>query len=224
MKVDLPDHIASETADIGGVGQRVYRGIMSDLEQGRMVPGQRLVETELAERFLVGRNAVREAMQRLSARGVVDLSPYRSPAIRRLDRAETLEVLEVASALTMLVLRAAARRFDTMEHGAALRGASAALEQAVAQDEPGQFSRARRGLYRILLQIGGNRELMRLFPAIGMHIIYAQYQSPALRGIRLADYRAMIAAVEAGDPKAAERAAQDHVAHVAAVVAQTVDR
>ena len=74
-----------------GSVQRVYRGLLADLDHGRMVPGQRLVETDLAERFGVGRNAVREAMQRLAARGVVDLSRHRSPAIRRLDGEETME-------------------------------------------------------------------------------------------------------------------------------------
>src|SRR3546814_8908277 len=83
-----------------GSARPVFLGILRDLETGRMVPGQRLVETELASRHGVGRNAVREAMQHLAARGVVDLSPNRSPAIRKLDLAESMEVLDVASAMT----------------------------------------------------------------------------------------------------------------------------
>src|SRR3546814_3335354 len=59
-------------AGSAGATQRVYLGILQDLEKHRMVPGQRLVETELALHFGVGRNAVREAMQRLAVRGVVD--------------------------------------------------------------------------------------------------------------------------------------------------------
>lgn len=208
-----------DPTDAAGAVQKVYRGILADLEQGRMAPGQRLVETDLADRFAVGRNAVREAMQRLAARGVVDLARNRSPAIRRLDPAETLEVLEVARALTVLVLETAARRFARDRHGARLIAARDLLERAGAEDEPGQFSRARRAFYRALLEIGANRELQRLFPAVGMHIIYAQYQTPALRGIRLADYLTMMAAVEAGDPAAAARAAAAHVAHVAAIIA-----
>ncbi|HEY6870858.1 MAG TPA: GntR family transcriptional regulator [Novosphingobium sp.] len=210
---------SSDPPDASGAVQKVYRGILADLEQGRMVPGQRLVETDLADRFAVGRNAVREAMQRLAARGVVDLARNRSPAIRRLDPAETLEVLEVAKALTVLVLETAARRFARNRHGARLADVRALLERAGSEDEPGQFSRARRAFYRVMLEIGGNRELQRLFPAVGMHIIYAQYQTPALRGIRLADYLAMTAAVEAGEPAAAARAAAEHVAHVAAIIA-----
>src|SRR3546814_4678101 len=89
-------------AGSAGATQRVYLGILQDLEKHRMVPGQRLVETELALHFGVGRNAVREAMQRLAVRGVVDLRPNQSASIRKLDINETIEILEVAAEMTSL--------------------------------------------------------------------------------------------------------------------------
>jgi len=198
--------------------QRVYRGIMRDLEEGRLVPGQILSETGLAGQYGVGRNAVREAVQHLAARGVVDLSRNRSPTIRRLDHAETLEILDVAGALTALAAQAAARRYDPVNHAALVTATLDALVQADADDEPGAFSRARRHFYRVLLRIGGNRELQRLFPAISMHIIYAQYQSPRLRGIRLADYRAIMDAVVVGDLAAAAAAGRNHTDHVRSAI------
>lgn len=213
-------------ADTSGTGtvERVYRGILGDLEEGRMVPGQRLVETDIAARYASGRNAVREAVQRLAARGVVDLSPNRSPAIRRLDLDETMEVLDVAKAMTVLALRTAALRFDAARHGELLSQTMDALAEADRVDEPGAFSRARRHFYRVLLEIGGNRELQRLYPAIGMHIIYAQYQTRQLRGIRMTDYQAIAQAVAQGDPAAAERAGCDHVEQVREVIRATADR
>ena len=200
--------------------QRVYRGIMRDLEEGRMVPGQILAETSLASRFGVGRNAVREAMQHLAARGVVDLTSHRSPTIRLLGKTETFEILDVASAITALAAESAARRYVASEHAALLAQTVDALIQADAADEPGMFSRARRQFYRVLLGIGGNRELQRLFPAISMHIIYAQYQSRKLRGIRLADYRDILDGVALNDPLAAGRAGRRHVDHVRQVIDQ----
>jgi DNA-binding GntR family transcriptional regulator len=191
---------------------------MDDLEQGRMVPGQRLAETDLAARFGVGRNAVREAMQQLAARGIIDLSRNRSPAIRQLDQDETMEVLDVASVLSRLVASSAAARFDAEAHAPLLAVTMEMLAEADRIDEPGMFSRARRHFYRTLLLIGGNRELQRLFPAVGMHIIYAQYQTRQLRGIRLADYRGIIDAVAARDVQAAEQASHDHVERVRRIV------
>ena len=70
----------------------------------------------------------------------------------------------------------------------------------------------------VLLGIGSNRELQRLFPAISMHIIYAQYQSRRLRGIRLADYCAIMEAVMRKDGTAAHAAAHAHVENVRAAI------
>lgn len=217
MTITPPDNLIWHGAEPSGSARKVYLGILSDLERGRMVPGQRLVETDLAHRFEVGRNAVREAIQHLAGRGVVDLSPNRSPAIRRLDPAESFEVLDVAEAMTRLVARAAALRFGP-EHAEPLAEAMDELAAAAATGEPAQFSWARRGFYRILLLVGGNRELQRLFPAIGTHIIHAQHPSPRMQGIRLADYQAMARAIIARDAESAEAAAAAHVDNVRAIV------
>lgn len=205
------------TAD--GASQRVYLGIMADLEDGSMVPGQRLVETELAGRFGVGRNAVREAMQRLAGRGVVDLSRHRSAAIRKLGFDETMGVLDVARMMTGLLAHTAARHFDANAHEAAIRATLDDLKAGQSERDAGAFSKARRRFYRNLLHIGGNAELERLFPAIGMHIIYSQFRSARLQDIRIADYGAMADAVMAGDGEAAEAAAYRHVDHVRDLIA-----
>jgi DNA-binding GntR family transcriptional regulator len=223
MTMTLTDGLSPATDWLGpapaGSARRVYLGILGDLEAGRMIPGQRLIETDLAQRFEVGRNAVREAMQHLTARGVVDLSPNRSPAIRRLDLTETAEVLDVAEAMTRLVARTAAAR-GGLDQAEALKAVMDELEEAAASGETSQFNSARRGFYRVLLLMGGNRELQRLFPAVGTHIIHAQYPSPRMQGIRLSDYQAMACAIMAGDAEAAEAAAAAHVDNVRTIVSE----
>lgn len=218
---ELPEPEHWSGPEPSGATRRVYLGIMEDLEQRRMVPGQRLVETELATRFGVGRNAVREAMQHLAVRGVVDLTRHRSAAIRKLDRTETLEVLEVAEAMTCLAVRAAAKNYDAEIHDDLFSRAMADLSAAASADEPGLFSSARRRFYRALLAIGGNRELQRLFPAIGMHIIYSQYQSPRVQAIRVTDYHSIHAAIVAGNADAAEKDGRAHVEHIRQVILET---
>lgn len=188
-----------------------------------MVPGQRLVETELAGRFHVGRNAVREAIQRLAVRGVIDLTPNRSPSIRRFTLAEALDVLAISRLMTEFAAGLAAKNYVHERHGEALDHAMKQLERADCDNEPGMFSRARRGFYRTILSIGGNRELQRLFPAIGMHIIYAQYQSRRLRDVRMNDYRALAACIVANDSDGARQCGSDHVLRVQEVIVAMVN-
>jgi DNA-binding GntR family transcriptional regulator len=197
---------------------RVSFGIMQALEQQRMVPGQRLIETDLVCQFGVGRNAVREAIQHLAARGIVHLSRNRSPAIRMLSLEEAMEVLEVAEALTGLLARGAARKFDHIVHRRKLNAVLGELANCEMTRDRDSFNRTRRHFYRALLDICGNRELDHLFAAIHMQIVYAQFQSPSLQAIRFADYRTICEAVIAGDVKTAEAAGARHVRRVRKVV------
>jgi DNA-binding GntR family transcriptional regulator len=194
----------------GGASQSVYSGILKALEAGAVVPGQRLTESELAAQFGVGRNAVREAMQRLSARGIVNLHRNRSASIRQIDSDEADEIFDVAGAVTELLFRLAATHFDAARHGEELQAALDGLKTAYAERRELAFRRARRGLYRVALKIAGNRELTRIFPAVGMHILNAKYQSRSLQAIRFRYYQKVAAAIAAGDAKRAGKLAVKH--------------
>jgi DNA-binding GntR family transcriptional regulator len=190
--------------------RRVSRGIMQALEQGRLAPGQRLVETSLAAEYRVGRNAVREAVQWLAAHGIIDVTRHRSAALRRLDQAETLDVLEVAEAIIGLLLKAAARNFFAPAHEKRLLGVLAEIEQA----DDHAFARARRHFYAALLEVSGNGELHRLFPAIGLHIIFAQYRAALAKPHGLDLFRAMAAAVANNDAEHAYTLGRAHIAQL----------
>ncbi|WP_240198229.1 GntR family transcriptional regulator [Novosphingobium sp. P6W] len=211
-------------SEIGATASdKVYLGIMRDLEDRRMVPGQRLIETDLASKYGVGRNAVREAMQRLATRGIADLKPFHSPAIRFLDDAEVLEVLDVAEYMTALTARSAALGFDSQTHERILADAVGQLAECTAGSLPVYFGRARRRFYRALLQIGGNRELQRIFPAVGMHLVFSQFHSPQLQTVRLTDYKRISDAVVCRDGDAAEAAGREHTRAVRKIVCQLME-
>ncbi len=196
---------------------------MQAMEVQHLVPGQRLVETDLAARYGVGRNAVREAVQWLAAHGVIDLTRHRSAAIRRLDPLEVMDVLDVAEAMIGLIAETAATRYGAAEHRSLLEGALAEVERGAAGGAPGAFSRGRRHFYRALIEIGGNSELKRLFPAFGIHVLHAQYRSPGLERLRLREFQAMAAAVSSNDPDRAGAIARDHVGQIRAVILDTLE-
>lgn len=196
----------------------VFQGILRELEEQRLVPGQRLVEVDLAEHFGVGRNSVREALQRLAAEGVIELSRHKGAAIRSLSLQDTLDVLEVAQRMLGLVAGTAVRGAKDPAARAALQDTLQQLSVADRARDAGAFRQARRRFYRLLLDMGGNRELMRLFPTILMPVVHAQHRVAGLQKIRLADYRAMGRAVLRGDAQEAERAASAHVDHVRAEI------
>jgi DNA-binding GntR family transcriptional regulator len=192
--------------------------ILNALERHQIVPGQRLVETELAIQLGVGRNAVREAIQRLAAKGIVDLSRNRSPSIRKLDMTETMEVLEVAEEMFGLLARIAARNLECSSKAPRLSRVLHGFSGSERGHDPVGFSAKRREFYRCLLEIGANRELHRHFATLQMPTIYLQFESRELYQVRIADYCVIGQAVLAGDTRKAEMHARRHVRRVRRII------
>lgn len=218
MNLPLP---SPETADVSSPPRKaksacdvVFQGILRELEAHALVPGQRLVEVDLAAHFGVGRNSVREALQRLAAEGVIELSRHKGAAIRSLSQQETLDVLDVAERMLGLLARTAVRGLEQASARTSLQDTLEQLAQADQAQDGAAFARARRRFYRVLLDMGGNQELKRLFPTILMPVVHAQHRLPSLQKMRLADYRRIAEAVLDGDPDQAEIAASQHVDNV----------
>ncbi|WP_312130427.1 GntR family transcriptional regulator [Diaphorobacter nitroreducens] len=216
----LPDPPDTGADTPQSAADAVFHGIVQGLAQQRFVPGQRLVEVDLAAQFGVSRNSVREALQRLAAQGLVDLFRNKGAAIRTLSPQETLEVLDVAERMTGLLARSAARGIAHGAPTAPIQAALAQLHEADHSQDADAFASARRGMYRALLAASGSRELRRLLPSIHMPIVYAQHRPATLQQVRMRDYQAMCDAVLAGDAAAADAAGMQHVRNVREAIAR----
>lgn len=212
MPATAPPEPVAETPE--SAADAVFHGIVQGLAQQRFVPGQRLVEVDLATQFGVSRASVREALQRLAAQGLIELHRNKGAAIRTLSAQETLEVLDVAERMTGLLARSAARAIAAGAPHAPIQDALARLREADHSQDPDAFASARRGLYRTLLATSGSRELRRLLPSIHMPIVYAQHRPATLQQVRMHDYQAMCQAILAGDEQAADAAGMQHVRNV----------
>ncbi|CAN5729197.1 hypothetical protein BH09PSE5_BH09PSE5_08270 [soil metagenome] len=207
-----------QSQELVSASDNVFFGIVRGLEAHSFVPAQRLVEGDLATRFNVGRNSVREALQRLNAEGIIEIQRHRGAVIRSLSMRETLDVLDIAELMNGLLARTAALRIKGSGRASALRAVMKELKAADKADDSIAFGAARRHYYRVLLDIAGSRELTRLFPAIQMHIVYAQFRLSDLQAMRVRDYGVIARAVLAADAQAAESAGALHVRHVRAAI------
>ncbi len=197
---------------------KVFRGILRGLYDGRYVPGQRLVEADLTRDFKVSRSSVREALNRLRAEGIVTLNLHRSAHIRTLTREEAFEIMDLLEVLVGLSARLAARRIDQPGHRALLENCLTTLSDHMRRSEFFEFVRARNDFYRTLLRIAGSSELKRLLTSVHVNLIRIQSRvfevQSGREAIRMKDYQAIAAAVFAGDSRRAEAVARRHVNNV----------
>ncbi len=193
------------------VREATYEKLKQALVEGGLNPGERLSEPELAERLGVSRTPVREALVRLAQEGLVELLPGRGAWVRELTPEEVHEVYEVRAALEAEAARLAALRAGAHEL-AALAEAEAALRRLPPEDRAGQ-TRADARFHATLVALSKNRELERLFHQLDAKLALArrfsrdENQSPKT----LAEHRAIVEAIRAGDADAAARAARAHI-------------
>ncbi len=72
---------------------------------GRLVPGDRLVELELADQLGLSRGPVREAIQQLAREGLVTVRPNRGAVVSPVNAEDVLEVYALRAMLGTLALR-----------------------------------------------------------------------------------------------------------------------
>jgi DNA-binding GntR family transcriptional regulator len=88
--------------------KRIREAILDETFQ----PGDRLIEVELAEKFEVSRQPVREALLALEKEGTVILSPYKGATVKPLSVAEVLDIAELRLALISLAVKPAHRHLS----------------------------------------------------------------------------------------------------------------
>ena len=88
----------------------VYRTIRSAILRCELLPGERLVIEELAQRLDVSTIPVREALQLLQSEGLVESVPHVGTTVTPLSRRSILDVFSIMEGLQIVAARVAAER------------------------------------------------------------------------------------------------------------------
>ena len=184
------------------------------VQSGRYVPGQRLIEADLTAEYGVSRGTVREALKRLAAEGLIDLVAHRGAYVRSLSRSDMHDILAVFERLATLAAGLAAEWIDEADHRAKFQTALEKVLQFRTHPEGTALMQARTEFYDTLVNIGGNRELVRSTPLLQIHLMRMQFRQMTLVASSrhfFDEYEAIAAVVLAGDVRGAERAMRRHL-------------
>lgn len=187
-----------------------YSLILTAIEGGTYRPGDRLVESELAERFGVSRTPVREALQRLETQAML-VRDGRSLIVASLDHNQLAELYTVRAELEALAARLAARH-ATPEEVRVL--AQMVEEDRRAKGDPETLARANKRFHRQIHLASHNRYLVQQLDLVHRTMALMARTSLAAEGrgeTALAEHGRIVDAIAAGDGAAADRALRQHI-------------
>jgi DNA-binding GntR family transcriptional regulator len=206
----------SPSAEIG-LDDRPEDQLRAEIVSGRLLPNERLVEADLTRRLGVGRTAVRTALARLEHEGLVELEPHRGARVRLVALPEAVEILEARAVLEGLSVRRAAAN-ATEADIADLRAILAEMRRLLDAGDLLKASDANAVLHQRLREMGGHATADRLISGLRSQLVRFAYRTilvPGRSAQSLAEHTAIVEAVAAGDPDAAEAAMRTHLSHVA---------
>jgi DNA-binding GntR family transcriptional regulator len=194
---------------------------------GWLLPRERLVEEELAERLGVKRHVVREALAELERVGLVERIPNRGAVVRLLDPAEVRQIYSVREVLETL----AAEQIPlpvAPEVLAPLRALQQLHAEAVAGGDARGAFRANIRFHETLFRACGNPHLVELIQGLAQKVHGARSitaASPEHLALARDEHAAMVEALAGGDRARLVALCRQHLgpsrdAYIAAVEAR----
>jgi DNA-binding GntR family transcriptional regulator len=198
-------------------GRRVFREdvkehLIDAILTGKLAAGDRIIETQVASVLGVSQGPVREALRDLELLGFVDSMPFRGAQVRHVSFAEILQIYPIRAAVEGVVAHAAASQIDEALL-TELRERYAQMHDAATKGDDHAHVEADIAFHRAIVYASGNRLLRQFWDS--MQLATTTFMSLILTHRDLHElcvrHEPILAALEARDADAAERAARWHI-------------
>lgn len=201
--------------DYETIRELLFKHLRQLIISGRFAAGEKLIEQDLAEQFKVSRTPVREAIRKLEIEGLVRYQARRGVIVTGFSQDDIDEIYATREVLEGLAARLAAEHANEQDV-ASLRQLLAQMSEAFASGDHKRAAQIHTRFDDLLYQIGRNRRLVGILTQFSQYVEHGKLVSLTRQGraeeIR-AEHAAMVEAIAARDPDAAERAARMHVAN-----------
>lgn len=199
----------------GLLSDQIYEMVKTMIKEGSLVPGEQLVESQLARRLQVSQAPVRDALKQLAHEGLVTHVRHQGNFVSRYSDEEVAQAKVARAELESISGRLACGALDAQAH-ARLEDLIAQMHEAAESRDLGSFRELDFAFHRAVVEASGNVYLPRMWDIIepslrSLHVL----GDPGFAGDWhvVADWhRSLLEALDASDPDAAARLFHAHAA------------
>lgn len=187
------------------------------IQNGELGPGERLKEEILADKYVVSRTTVREAIGVLERRGLIERLPRMGARVREIDAQGIEEIFCIRAQLLGLAAQRIAQSRDEPTLAQLRRQVERlSLLADKPSTAPAAYAKVSIETQQFLINAVGWKQLPVMYEGLGNQILWKtsvrgkslSFQTPQRRSESANDWRRLLAAVEAGDPATAEESAK----------------
>lgn len=210
---------ADPTSRSGDTVELIANYLKSQILEGTLVPGQRLISRDLMEHLGISRGSLREAFRRLAGERLIELIPNRGALVRRLSAPEVVSLFQIREALEGQAARLAAEHIDENDNRRYFNAIVKEGELLRQRLDMQAFIVHNRAFHQAIVKISGNEELALLIDRYQLAVFMAQLKravgAEAIILTSINQHLAIAQAILAGDADGAYAAMQKHLWHSA---------
>ncbi|MDI9242559.1 GntR family transcriptional regulator [Fusibacillus kribbianus] len=191
----------------------VFNTLRRAILRGELVPGQRLMEIQLAEKMGVSRTPVREAIRKLELEGLVVMIPRKGAEVAHISGKNLRDVLEVRRALEELAGELACERM-TEEEFRLLEQANHKFTGVVGSDDITVIAQADEAFHGLIYQATENERLIQMVNHLREQMYRYRIEhikDRSQRKVLVQEHQEIMRALAARDVEATRRAIRNHI-------------
>ncbi|OON42193.1 GntR family transcriptional regulator [Izhakiella australiensis] len=190
-----------------------YRRLKKQILDGALPAGTQLLEHEAADLLGMSRTPVREAMIRLHQDGMVDIRPRHGMRVLPISADDMQEIYDVLTALEGSASAMLAERGLTAEQLQELHAATAAMDNALEQDDLQAWADADELFHAKLIQFSQNKRMINMVAQLWEQSHRARMLTLKMRPRPTKsnrEHQALIEAIAAGNVRQARQIHESH--------------
>lgn len=191
----------------------VFNTLRDAILTGKLVPGERLMENQLAEKLGVSRTPVREALRMLELENLVELVPRKGAQVLDMSEKDIINILEVRGVLEGLATGLACKKMGA-EGLAELKSLEERFEKAISEKALEEIAEIDEQFHNVIFASTDNDKLIQIFNNLQIQLYRYRMahlkQDSSIPAI-VAHHKGIIRAIENHDVEEGTTMAQGHV-------------
>ena len=191
----------------------VFENLRGAIVEGKLKPGQRLMEVQLAEQLGVSRTPVREAIRKLELEGLVVMLPRKGAYVANMSLKDVVDVLEIRASLEGLAASLSAERI-TDEDIKKLESIVEEFENNVDESKVEKKKKKDVEFHECIFKSTNNKRLHQLINSLWEQVyrFRVTYISDYDSTVNIVEEHKMILdAIKRGDSEMAKKYAMEHI-------------
>jgi DNA-binding GntR family transcriptional regulator len=194
--------------------EQAAEAVVAAAARGAFLPGDRLVEAEIARDLGISRVPVREALRLLESQGIVVSTPYKGMRLMQVTNRGVAELMRVRTALESLALAEIIAAGDGDARLAAARTAAAVYEVSLSGGDLAAVVTADVVFHGELCRASGNAVLHALWSSLArqLAVVWGLGIGARSGAAVVAEHRKLLDCLGRGDAAGAQAALEQHLA------------